>query len=63
MPQVLYGRDACSITLWGEHRPTIFENRVLRRIIGFNMEKETGIWRKLFQDEFLFYIPSQMLLG
>jgi hypothetical protein len=33
-----------------EHRPRIFENRVLRRIFGPKRE-EDGSWRKLHNDE------------
>jgi hypothetical protein len=33
-----------------EHRLGVFENRVLRRIYGPNME-EDGSWRKLHNDE------------
>jgi hypothetical protein len=33
-----------------EHRPRVFENRVLRRIFG-HKRKEDGSWRKLHNDE------------
>jgi hypothetical protein len=33
-----------------EHRPRIFENRVLRKIFGPKM-KEDGLWKKLHIDE------------
>jgi hypothetical protein len=33
-----------------EHRPRVFENRVLRRIFGPKRE-EDGSWRKLHNDE------------
>jgi hypothetical protein len=33
-----------------EHRPRVFENRVLRRIFGLKRE-EDGSWRKLHNDE------------
>jgi hypothetical protein len=32
--------------LWGEHRLSVFENRVLRKIFGTKREKD-GSWRKL----------------
>jgi hypothetical protein len=31
---VLYGCETWSLTLREEHRPRMFENRVLRRILG-----------------------------
>jgi hypothetical protein len=33
-----------------EHRPRIFENRVLRRIFGPKRE-ERGSWRKVYNNE------------
>jgi hypothetical protein len=34
LPVVLYGCETSSLTLRKEHRLTVFENRVLRRIFG-----------------------------
>jgi hypothetical protein len=34
LPGVLYGCKTWSLTLWGEHRLRVFENRLLRRIFG-----------------------------
>ena len=34
LPVVLYGYENWSLTLRGEHRLRVFENRVLRRIFG-----------------------------
>jgi hypothetical protein len=39
-----------SLTLGEEHRLRVFENRVLRRILGPKRE-EDGSWRKLHIDE------------
>jgi hypothetical protein len=50
LPVVLYGCETWSLTLREEHRPTVFENRVLRRIFGPKRE-EDGSWRKLRNDE------------
>jgi hypothetical protein len=47
---VLYGCETWSLTLREEHRPRVFENRVLRRIFGPKRE-EDGSWRKLHNDE------------
>jgi hypothetical protein len=51
LPVVLYGCETWSLTLRGEHRLRVFENRVLRRIFGPKRE-EDGSWRKLHNDEF-----------
>jgi hypothetical protein len=34
-----------------EHRLTVFENRVLRRIFGLKRNEVTGEWRKLYNEE------------
>ena len=34
-----------------EHRPRVFENRVLRRIFGPKRDGVTGEWRKLHNEE------------
>jgi hypothetical protein len=44
---VLYGCETWSLILREEHRLRLFENRVLRRIFGFNWGKITRDWRKL----------------
>jgi len=46
LPVVLYGCKTWSLTFREEHRLRVFENRVLRRIIGAKGE-EDGSWRKL----------------
>jgi hypothetical protein len=48
---VLYGCETWSLTLREEHRPRVFENRVLRRIFGPRRDKVTGDWRKLHNEE------------
>ena len=50
-PVVLYGCEACSITLREECRLTEFENRYLRRIFGLK-RGENGEWRRLQNEEF-----------
>jgi hypothetical protein len=47
---VLYGCETWSLTLGEEHRPRVFDNRVLRRIFGPKRE-EDGSWRKLHNDK------------
>ena len=41
----LYGRENCCLTL--RNRRSVFENRVLRRTLGFKRNGMTGEWRKL----------------
>jgi hypothetical protein len=51
LPVVLYGCETWSLTLSGEHRLRVFENRVLRRIFGPRRDEATGEWRKLHNEE------------
>jgi hypothetical protein len=48
---VLYGCETWSLTLREKHRLRVFENRVLRGIFGPKMDKVTGGWRKLHNEE------------
>ena len=59
-PVVLYGCETWSLTLRDEHRPRVFENRVLRRIFGLKRDGVTGEWRKLHNEELndLYCSPS-----
>jgi hypothetical protein len=36
-----------SLALRGEHRPAVFENRMLRKIFGTKWREVTGHWRRL----------------
>jgi hypothetical protein len=47
LPVVLYGCETWSLTLRGELRLRVFEDMVLREIIGPDWDKVTGEWRKL----------------
>jgi hypothetical protein len=49
-PVVLYGCETWSLTLWKELRLRVFENRVLRRILGPKRDEVTGEWRKLHEE-------------
>jgi hypothetical protein len=49
LPVVLCGCETWSLILREEHRPRVFENRVLK-IFGPKTEKD-GSWRKLHNDE------------
>jgi hypothetical protein len=57
---VLYGCETWSVTLREEHRLRVFENRVLRRILGLKRDEVTGEWRKLHNEELrdLYSSPS-----
>jgi hypothetical protein len=60
LPVVLYGCETWSLTVKQEHKLRVFENRVLRRIIGPKMDGVTGGWRKLHNEELhnLYTSPS-----
>jgi hypothetical protein len=51
LPVVLYGCETWSLTLRVEHRLSVFENWVLRRIFGPKRDEVTGEWRKLHNEE------------
>ena len=47
----LCGCETWSLMLREEHRPTVFEKRVLRRIFGPKREEGSGDWRRLHNEE------------
>ena len=51
LPAVLYGCEAWSLTLREERKLRMFENMALRRIFGSRMNKVTGKWRRLHNEE------------
>jgi hypothetical protein len=53
LPVALYGCETRSLTLREEHRLMVFENRVLRRIIGPKVDEVTGGWRVLHNETFI----------
>jgi hypothetical protein len=57
---VLYECESWSLTLREEHRLRVFENRVLRRILGQKRDEVMGEWRKLHNEELrdLYSSPS-----
>ena len=64
MTAVLYGCGTWSLTLREERRPSVFENRVLRRIFGPKRDEVTGEWRKLHNEELSdLHSPHPILFG
>jgi len=60
---VLCGCETWSLTFREEHRPRVFENRVLRRILGPKMDEVTGEWRKLHSEKLNdFSSPNNILV-
>jgi hypothetical protein len=57
---VLYGCETSSLTLREEHRLSLFENRVLKKIFVPKRNEVTGGWRKLHNEELhnLYSLPS-----
>jgi hypothetical protein len=45
-----------------EYRSTIFENRVLRRILGPKRDVVRGVWKKLHKDELNNLYSSQNII-
>jgi hypothetical protein len=60
LPVVLYGCETWSLTLREEHRLRVFENRVLRRLLGPKRDEVAGEWRKLHKEDLrdLYSSPS-----
>ena len=58
LPVVLYGRETWSRTLREECRVKVFENRVLRRILGPKRDEVTGEWRRLHNEKLCALYPS-----
>jgi hypothetical protein len=48
---VLYGCETWSLIFKEEHKLRVYENRVLRRIVGPNRDEVTGEWWKLHNEE------------
>ena len=51
LPVILYGCETWSLTLREERWLRVFENRVLRRILGPTRDEVTREWRKLHNEE------------
>jgi hypothetical protein len=51
LPVVLYGCETWTLILREERRLRVFENKVLKRILGSKRDAVTGEWRKLHNEE------------
>jgi hypothetical protein len=58
----LYGCETWSLTLWEEHKLSVFENRVLRKIFGPKRNEVTGEWRKLHNEELHILYSSSYII-
>jgi hypothetical protein len=63
LPVVLYDCEIWSLTLRKEHRLRVFENRMLRRVLGPKREKVAGGWRGLHNEELCNLYASRNSLG
>jgi hypothetical protein len=59
----LYGCETWSLTLREKHRLRLFENRVLRRILGPKRDEVMGEWRKLHSGELHNLYTSPDIIG
>jgi hypothetical protein len=53
LPVILYGCETWSLTLREEHRLSMFENKVLRRIFGPKRDEVTRGWRNCIMRSFV----------
>jgi hypothetical protein len=62
LPAVLCGCETWSVTLRGEHRLSVFENRVLWGLFGHKRDEVTGECRKLHNGELHnMYSPTNII--
>ena len=64
LPFVLYGCETWSLPLREERRLKVFENRVLRKILGPKRDEVTREWRELHNEELndLYSSPNIVLV-
>ena len=60
---VLYGCETWSLTLREECRLRVFENMMLRRILGPRRDEVTGEWRNYKMRSLMICTPHQILFG
>jgi hypothetical protein len=56
------GCETWFLTLREEHRLRVFENRVLRGILGPKRDEVMGEWRRLHDEELLICTHHQIVL-
>jgi hypothetical protein len=61
-PVVLYGCETSYLTLREKHKLSVFENRMLRNILGPKRDEETGKWRRLHNEELHDLYPSPNII-
>jgi hypothetical protein len=59
LPVGLYGYETWSDTLMDKCKLRMFENRVLRKILGLNREELREEWRKLHANEMYDLTPKK----
>jgi hypothetical protein len=62
-PVLLNGCETWSLALREEHRPRVFENRVLGRIFGPERDEVTGEWRRLLKEELMVSTNQQIFFA
>jgi hypothetical protein len=64
LPAVLYGSETWSLILRDEYKLSVFENRVLRRILELKRDGVTGGWSKLHKKELhdFYSLPSKITI-
>jgi len=62
LPVVLYGFETWSLTLRDEHRTSVLENRVLRRIYGPTKDNVTRECKKLRNEELTDLYSSPIII-
>jgi hypothetical protein len=63
LPVVLYGCEAWSLTLKKEPRLRVFENRVLRRVLGPRRDEITGNGENYIMRSLMICTPYPILCG
>ena len=60
MPVILRGCETWSVALREKHRMRVFDNRVLRKILGPKRDEVTREWRRLHNEEIndLYCLPN-----
>jgi hypothetical protein len=59
---VLYGCETWSLAIWEEHKLTVLENRLLRRIFGPKRHEVKGGSRKQYKEQIHNLYSSSSLL-